>query len=127
MLLVTGGLFQGQKEYALELMGLSPEQVLEGGDCDFDDAFGATAINDFHLIIKRLLEAGWDANQYAKELIEKNPKAVIIMDEVGCGIVPAKSEERLYRETTGRISCELAKASDRVYRVFCGIGTCIKG
>lgn len=127
MLLVTGGLFQGQKDFAIKLAALSLEQVLEGKDCEFDDAFKAVAINDFHLIIKRLLEAGWDANQFARELIEKNPEVVIIMDEVGCGIVPAKPEERLYRETTGRISCELAKASAKVYRVFCGIGTCIKG
>lgn len=127
MLLVTGGLFQGQKEYALKLTGLEETQVLEGKECEFDHAFEAVIINDFHLIIKRLLESGWDANLFAKELIEKNPGAVIIMDEVGCGIVPAKPEERLYRETTGRISCELAKASDKVYRVFCGIGTCIKG
>ena len=44
----------------------------------------------------------------------------------GCGIVPMEKEERLWRENVGRLCCYLAERAERVYRVFCGIGTRIK-
>ena len=51
---------------------------------------------------------------------------IIISDEIGCGIVPEDSEERLWREETGRCLCDIAKRCDEVWRVFCGIGIKIK-
>ena len=58
--------------------------------------------------------------------LARHPNAVIICDEVGCGIVPMDRAEREWREAVGRLCCYLAGRAEQVYRVFCGIGTRIK-
>ena len=50
----------------------------------------------------------------------------MICDEVGCGVVPVEKEEREYREQVGRMQIVLAKASESVERVICGIAQKIK-
>ena len=61
-----------------------------------------------------------------KELLEEKRDYIIIADEIGYGVVPIDNFERMYREVEGRICCEVAKNSEKVYRVICGIGTIIK-
>ena len=51
----------------------------------------------------------------------------IVCNEVGGGVVPMDAQERAWRECTGRLCCDIAAQADRVYRVYCGIATCIKG
>ena len=63
----------------------------------------------------------------ADELKEKNPEIVIVTNELGYGVVPVSAFDRRYREDTGRICCKLAAEAEEVWRVYCGIGTCIKG
>ncbi|MCI9019059.1 MAG: cobinamide kinase, partial [Lachnospiraceae bacterium] len=53
-------------------------------------------------------------------------EAVIVVNELGSGVVPIDAFDRNYRETTGRICCELAKKAREVHRVVCGIGMVIK-
>ena len=53
---------------------------------------------------------------------EQNPRElVIIMNEVGSGVVPMDKDEREWREPVGRVSCLFAKRADRVYRLLAGI------
>ena len=47
--------------------------------------------------------------------------------EIGSGIVPLEKEDRIYRETVGRMLCRAVKKADRVERIACGIGQCLKG
>lgn len=54
-------------------------------------------------------------------------KAVVICDEVGCGVIPADARARAAREATGRLCNRLAAAADTVVRVVCGIPAVIKG
>ena len=56
-----------------------------------------------------------------------NPSIIIICDEIGSGIVPLEKEDRIYRETVGRMLCRAVKKADRVERIACGIGQCLKG
>ena len=46
---------------------------------------------------------------------------VIIMNEVGSGVVPMDKDEREWREAVGRVSCLFAKKADKVYRLLAGI------
>ena len=126
MRLVLGGMNQGQKKVALELTKLTEDRVIYCKECSFEDILKAPIINDFHLYIKRVLKDGGDPYDYAKQLIEGNPQACVVMDEIGCGVVPDNAFDRDYRETVGRIGCILAENSREVYRVFCGIPTRIK-
>lgn len=52
--------------------------------------------------------------------------AVVICDEIGCGIVPLERTERLYRDVTGLVCCRLAERAESVIRVYLGICQRIK-
>ena len=66
------------------------------------------------------------ATEIINDIYEANPDIILICDEVGGGIVPLKKEDRIYREAVGRALCCAVKKSDRVERVMCGIGQCLK-
>ena len=58
------------------------------------------------------------ANRFKEQLPRE---LVIIMNEVGSGIVPMDKDEREWREAVGRVSCLFAKRADKVYRLIAGI------
>lgn len=145
-----GGAFQGKLEYVLEKKGCL--KVADGAGCSLKDIKEAQVLNHLHLYIKRLTykeDAAYNttvddtittddtitANTTAKtmsaaeiinDIYEANPDIILICDEVGGGIVPLKKEDRIYREAVGRALCCAVKKSDRVERVMCGIGQCLK-
>lgn len=110
MILVIGGAFQGKKEFAKELAARKK--------------FGV--VNLFHNQIQKLLEDGEDVEVYIRRLLEKNSDIVIVMDEVGAGVVPVERSDREYRESVGLAGQLLAREAQEVYRVICGIGVRIK-
>ena len=55
------------------------------------------------------------------------PEIIFIINEIGCGIIPLEKSERIWREQTGRAGTVIAKNSDTVVRIICGIPTVIKG
>ncbi|SHJ58765.1 bifunctional adenosylcobinamide kinase/adenosylcobinamide-phosphate guanylyltransferase [Parasporobacterium paucivorans] len=126
MLLITGGAFQGKKDYALQLTGLAPEDVCDGLDCEYETVFHAAIIDNFHLLIRRMLLEEKDMDSFIRRLVGENPEAVVIVNELGCGVIPTDPFDRKYRETCGRTSCRLAKSAVSVHRVVCGIGMVIK-
>ena len=106
MVLVVGGIDQGKYSFAKSLS----EDV----------------IKDLHIDIRTCMERGEDPWALAEQARSSHPKGVITIAELGCGLIPTDTFEREYRETVGRISCELAKKADAVYRVCCGIPMQIK-
>lgn len=104
MILLIGGSCQGKTEYARE--NFKEKRIL----------------NDFHMVIRELLENG--RKIHLNEIL--NNYDVVISDEIGNGIVPLDKFERIWREETGRTLCEIAKASDEVYRIYAGIPVRIK-
>lgn len=145
-----GGAFQGKLEYVLEKKGCL--KVADGAGCSLKDIKEAQVLNHLHLYIKRLIYkegAAYNttvddtittddtitadttaktmpAAEIINDIYEANPDIILICDEVGGGIVPLKKEDRIYRETVGRALCCAVKKSDRVERVMCGIGQCLK-
>ncbi len=139
-----GGAFQGKLEYVLEKKGCL--KVADGAGCSLKDIKEAQVLNHLHLYIKRLtykegaaynttVDDTITADTTAKtmpaaeiinDIYEANPDIILICDEVGGGIVPLKKEDRIYREAVGRALCCAVKKSDRVERVMCGIGQCLK-
>ena len=139
-----GGAFQGKLEYVLEKKGCL--KVADGTGCSLKDIKEAQVLNHLHLYIKRLTykegaaynttvddtittdttAKTMSAAEIINDIYEANPDIILICDEVGGGIVPLKKEDRIYRETVGRALCCAVKKSDRVERVMCGIGQCLK-
>ena len=108
MKLYNGGVFQGQSELA------------------HTENPGAAILDSFHETVRDAVKNGQDPRELAQRLCEEQPDAVIVSDEVGCGVVPMLAEERAYREAVGRALCIIAGNSVSVTRVVCGIGVRIK-
>ena len=106
MVLVVGGTNQGKYAFAKSLS----EDV----------------VKDLHTEIRGCMEQGVDPWVMAEQVQLQHPNGVITMAELGCGLIPTDTFDREYRETVGRISCEMAKKADAVYRVCCGIAIQIK-
>ena len=69
---------------------------------------------------------GESTDTLIEELYAVNPQMILICDEVGSGIVPLERKDRIYRESVGRVLCAAVAKSDRVERILCGIGQCLK-
>ena len=105
-----GGAFQGKLDYVLKKKGNL--RVADGKDCDEKRLQSADIVNHLHLLIQRRITAGESTDT--------------LIDEVGSGIVPLERKDRIYREAVGRVLCAAVAKSDRVERILCGIGQCLK-
>jgi len=143
MELFLGGAFQGKLGY---VKSLYPDSEIFD-ESNFEELSGAEnkflILNNFHLVVKNLLAPYTDCYQKnggigteseieksVEEKIfriaEKNPEIKIISDEIGSGIVPFERSDRLWRDISGRILVKIAKKSEKVVRIICGIPNRIK-
>ncbi len=135
MKLIIGGAFQGKLDYAKAMYGVT-EGWIDGGLCRLDEIENCRGIYRFHEYVKRLLEGKFSgdslsgleqqAREFAGALYRRNPDILIVSNELGCGVVPIEKEDRLWRETVGRICTCLASEADEVVRVVCGVGMRLK-
>ena len=105
MKLYIGGAYQGQEELARR------------------ENPGAELITDFHLLLK---DYAGDPRAFAEDFCREHSDAVVVADEIGCGVVPIDRKDRAWREAAGRAVCILAQQAESVTRVVCGIGVRIK-
>lgn len=126
MWLITGGAWQGKLDYARSLTVADPSSICDGATCTREDLLSARVVDHFHLWIRRMLENDTDIQKELEQILAHNPDLVIVADELGCGLVPMDIADRRYRETTGRICCQLAKEAAQVHRVISGIGMVLK-
>ena len=112
MMLVTGGVASGKRTYARSL-GFSEE--------DFSSApwDGAPVLVDAQELARGQVTAGL--------LDALGRKDVVILTEVGSGVVPMGAGERAWRERAGRLACQLANRAACVVRMVCGIPQVLKG
>ena len=126
MRLVLGGIAQGKRDYVKTAYQISENDIVSGEQTELEQLSGAVAVDRFHLWVKRKIKEGADVPELTELFIEQNPDCIVICDEVGCGVVPIEREEREYREQVGRMQIVLAKSSESVERVICGIAQKIK-
>ena len=124
MVMITGGAYQGKTACAVGNFGISQDEIISGRSCTPHEAMSAKCITDLQELLRRL---GDGSVAFAQELCRRNSSAVIIMEEIGCGIVPMEKSERVWRENVGRCGCIIAASSETVVRMVCGIPTVIKG
>lgn len=126
MILVTGGAFQGKKEYVAAQFKITRDEMVDGEHCRWEELRSCRCLFHFHLLVKRMMQNGEDISDLCEILMEENPELIIVTNELGYGIVPMERFDREYRERCGRICCELAREAKEVHRVICGIGQVIK-
>ncbi len=124
MEMIIGGAYQGKTDYAKkEFPRLNWK---EGGSLTEEELMQAEGVLNFQEYIRKELQAEKEISELAEKIIQKNPKVVLVSQEVGYGVVPIDAFERAYREAVGRICTKLAAYSTKVTRVACGIGMVIK-
>lgn len=108
MIFITGGAAQGKRKFAMEYFP------------------GAMVMAAYQMTIEQCLKEGKDPVAQTRAMLSISPDVVIIMSEVGSGIVPASAQDRMFRDEVGRVGCYLAQQAEEVYRVVAGIGMRIK-
>lgn len=108
MILITGPLYSGKREFAQKLLKCSEEELKRRAIWD----------------VQELAAESTDLTALADRLAEKE---VVIATEVGGGVVPLEKRQRMAREAAGRLTCLLAERADTVVRVFCGLPMVLKG
>lgn len=137
MYLIVGGMGQGKEHIAIEQFDLKPEEVLDVAECKLtpegvtaflagEEGLRIRCLNHLHCLLREHGDSETDWQDWCRQLAKRRPELVILMDEVGSGIVPIETKERRYRELAGRVGCMLAAQAKTVTRVVCGIGVVIK-
>ena len=127
MIMITGGAFQGKTEFAQKSFSLKESDIINGEACGFDDVFSVRCITNYHILIKRLIENNIDPLEFTERLCKENSEVIVIINEIGCGIIPLERSDRIWRELTGRAGCIIAEKASAVIRISCGIPNVIKG
>lgn len=120
MRMYIGGAYQGKLSYAKQQ---NPDiKWRDGASCTLKELLEAQGVYRFQEFIRKHMEI----EDLAEQLIQENPRSVIVTDEIGYGLVPVEEEARNFRERTGRICTKLAAHCERVERIVCGISTRIR-
>ena len=125
MMLVTGAAHAGKTAWVRQ--NLAPQAICDGAVCAPEEVLSAACITHYHRLVRRLLDEGADPLAYTERLCRENPDCIVLLDEIGCGIVPLEKDDRIWREQTGRCGCLLAEHARTVVRLCCGIAAAIKG
>ncbi len=115
MELIIGGACQGKKEYAISHFGLKDGEIFtctEDGEPDLT----VRCIDHLERYLRRC--AAEDREPVAPDAFRKD--AILICEDITCGIVPINALDRKWRELTGRYLQRLAGGGAEVSRVFCG-------
>ena len=117
--LIIGGAWQGKLSYARETFALCDGDIC---DCREDDCdMSRRCLWHYEAYVRRCLREG-------KPIAPpERADAVIIADDIFCGVVSVDAEERLWREECGRALTALSLSADSVTRLFCGIPMRLKG
>ena len=124
MILVVGGIHSGKKTFVRESLGFSRDDFVcaaslaGGSDGALHAAGGRVAVGCEELV------RTCDEDRALKLLSSFD---VVVIAEVGAGVVPARADDAAWRERVGRLSCALAGRADAVVRMVCGIPQVIKG
>ncbi len=126
--MITGGAYQGKASFAKEKY---KESILFGGafvKLIKDETEKAAAREKDDESLKELYKNGVLAERVLASIENKlSEYNVVIVPEVGCGLVPLDFEERQFLEVYGRVTEKLGHMADTVIRVVCGCAVKIKG
>lgn len=117
--LIIGGAWQGKLDYARGAFDLRDTDICDCREenCDMT----RRCLYHYEAHVRRCLRQGGAVTPPERE------DAVIIADDIFCGVVAVDPEERLWREECGRALTALSLKSDSVTRLFCGLPLRLKG
>jgi len=127
LILIFGGAYQGKLDYATQRFDLTENDIYRCRE-DIADVpkHGARLVNELDKWIFALVKAGHDSNGAVKRLVADNANLIVTCNDISCGVVPVDPIQRAWREAVGRALAMIARESEEVVRLFCGIPTKIK-
>jgi len=135
MIFITGGCCQGKLEFA---KGLSRNKinknqeivVVDGATANFGDLDKALIVNHLEEFIKRIVEEKTqlyiNPESFVEKLMDNNNNIIIILTDIGYGIVNTDIKIREICEYSGRCGQLIAKLASEVYTLRAGIAIRIK-
>lgn len=125
MVLVFGGAYQGKLEYVIWNYGIQENEIFHCDDASEID-FSKRAVYGLEKLVLNLIRCGADPLDYINMNLDKINDKIIICTDISAGVVPTDPVMRQWREAVGRCMTLLSRNSERVVRIFCGLGTVIK-
>lgn len=119
MILIIGGACQGKLAYAQEKLGVAREDVYfcQGDAIDFSKPC-VYGIEEFTWACT---QTGVDPIAYFARHQAQWQQAVLICQDIFCGVVPMDDRQRQWRQDTARLCQYLAGQARQVSRMFCGL------
>ncbi len=112
--LVIGGAYQGKLSFARDKYDLKDGEIFTCTEETEPDR-SARCLEHLERYVYYCVKNSLPVNA------EFRPDAVLIADDVFCGVVPVDPTERAWREETGRFVVSLSRRADSVHRLFCGL------
>ena len=112
--LIIGGAYQGKLDYARVYFSINDEDIFACSiERDIDRSKRCICCLEKYVLYT--IRQGLQIDLNFRE------DAVIIANDISCGIVPVDTENRRWREETGRLLTRLSQQCRTVTRLFCGI------
>lgn len=112
--LILGGAYQGKRAYAVGKYALADGQVFTCAD-DAEPDWNARCVEHLERYVWYCVRNGRTPEDRFGE------EAVLLCDDIFCGVVPMDVTERAWREETGRYLSRLSARAKHVTRLFCGL------
>ena len=119
MKLIIGGAYQGKRDFVISAFDLKETDIFtcSGGNIDFS----APCIDKIEEFTYSCVKAGKDPVAIFRQHEDEWKDAVLICQDIFCGVVPVDSLLRQWRQETGQLCQYLTKNAEAVSRIFCGL------
>ena len=119
MKLIIGGAYQGKRDFAKSAFALTEEDIFTCHGEEID--FSAPCIDKIEEFTYACVKAGKDPVAIFQQHEDDWKDAVLICQDIFCGVVPVDALLRQWRQETGQLCQYLTKNADSVSRIFCGL------
>ena len=126
MKFIIGGSYQGKLDFARQAFSLSDSDIFVCTTDTEEIDFSRKCIAYIDKYALNRIRAGIEPADAFRENKDMLSDAILISNDVSCGIVPIDTDLRAWREACGRMNNYLARESDEVWRLFCGLPQKIK-
>lgn len=126
MKFIIGGSYQGKLDFARQRFNLDKADIFICSEDTSSIDLNKKCIAYIDKYALNCIRAGIEPADIFKANIASLKNAVIISNDVSCGIVPIDTDLRAWREACGRMNNYLAREADEVWRLFCGLPQKIK-
>lgn len=126
MKLILGGYANDRTAYAMQNYQLTESDCFDAAAEPLARWNGQRLILHAEQLVNPWLEQGKEPCTEILPWLERWQNAVLITQEVGCGLVPVTPQQRQLREAVGHFNRLLAECAETVERVCCGLGMQLK-